>query len=119
MFISYKTFIILISVFSITHMKKQLNVENNPHDKSILISSDNPTHSIIWLHGLGDSSKGFLPFFSAPQSPAHEGARVKLLNAPYRKVTINGGYPSTSWYDILSLSVQAKNEDRFNLKEVK
>jgi len=109
MFISSKTFIILLSTLSISLMKKQLNVEKNPQDKSIIISSDNPSYSIIWLHGLGDSSQGFLQFFNAPQSPAYQGARVKLLNAPYRKVTINGGSVSTSWYDILSLSIQTKN----------
>ena len=103
MLISYKTLIILISTFSLSLMKQQLNVEKNQQDKSIIVSSDSPSYSIIWLHGLGDSSQGFLPFFNAPQSPAHQGARVKLLNAPVRKVTINGGYPSTSWYDILSL----------------
>lgn len=88
-------------------------------DKSITLMPDKPFFSLIWLHGLGDSSQGFLPFFQMKQSPLSQGARIRLLNAPLRKVTINYGSISTSWYDILDLSPLANATDRFNLLEVR
>jgi hypothetical protein len=35
-----------------------------------------------------------------PKSPVYDGARVRLLQAPLRPVTINHGAPCNSWYDI-------------------
>lgn len=46
-------------------MIKGLNVVRNNVDKSILVTADTkPLYSLIWLHGLGDTSEGFLDFFS-------------------------------------------------------
>ena len=69
-------------------------------DKSILLKPSIAKYSLIWLHGLGDTSRGFLDYFDIPDSPAYNGARVKLLHAPVRPVTINGGDYMPSWYDI-------------------
>ena len=85
-------------------MKKGLQVIPNKVNKSILLSLEKPYYSLIWLHGLGDSSAGFLDFFQMPQSPVFKGARVKLLHAPFQPVTINGGMTMPSWYDIVDLS---------------
>lgn len=60
----------------------------------------------MWLHGLGDSSEGFLDWFKMPSSPLYSGARIRLLNAPMRKVTINGGMLCSSWYDIKTFDPQ-------------
>jgi phospholipase/carboxylesterase len=100
-------------------MQGTSSVKRNKTDKSILLMPSKPFFSLIWLHGLGDSSEGFLGFFQAKQSPVSHGGRIKLLNAPIRKVTINGGMQSTSWYDIYNLAPNGKNEERFNLEEVK
>lgn len=43
---------------------------------------------------------------------------MNLLNAPIRKVTINGGAKCNSWYDIRSLGATGSDEDRFSLQEV-
>lgn len=40
------------------------------------------------------------------------------MNAPRRRVTINGGMFSTSWYDIYSLLADSDDEDRFSVEEV-
>jgi phospholipase/carboxylesterase len=100
-------------------MNRALQVIPNKIDKSILILPDHPCFSLIWLHGLGDSPLGFLEYFQLPQSPAFKGARVNLLHAPQRKVTINGGALDNSWYDIRSLGATGSDQDRFNLEEVK
>lgn len=75
-------------------------------DKTIILNPEKPLYSLIWLHGLGDSSAGFLDFFQMPQSPVHKGFRIKLLQAPVQPVTINGGMKCSSWYDIKILSAQ-------------
>ena len=72
-------------------------------DKTILLQPSVARYSLIWLHGLGDSSAGFLDFFNIPGSPVFNGARVKLLHAPIQPVTINGGQSMPSWYDIKTL----------------
>jgi hypothetical protein len=49
-------------------------------DHSITISPVGPKFSLIWLHGLGDSSEGFLDYFQHKSSPVQQlGARVRLL----------------------------------------
>lgn len=47
------------------------------------------------------------------------GGRIRLLNAPLRKVSINYGATSTSWYDIFDLSPQGNNSNRFDLQQVR
>ncbi len=59
-----------------------------------------PTASIIWLHGLGADGhdfEGIVPELSLPASPA---VRFIFPHAPYRPVTINGGYVMRAWYDL-------------------
>lgn len=100
-------------------MQEIAGVLRNQTDKSITLMPEKPFFSLIWLHGLGDSSQGFLSFFQMQQSPLSHGARIRLLNAPLRKVTINYGATSTSWYDILNLSPHANATDRFNPEQVR
>ena len=54
-----------------------------------------------------------------PQSPVFKGGRVKLLHAPIRPVTINGGMTMPSWYDIREMSKSIPEEIRYNIDEVK
>lgn len=77
-------------------MQEIAGVLRNKTDKSITLMPEKPFFSLIWLHGLGDSSEGFLSFFQMQQSPVSHGARIRLLNAPLRKVTINYGVKSTA-----------------------
>jgi phospholipase/carboxylesterase len=91
-------------------MKKGLEILRNKGDFSIELIPKDAYYSVIWLHGLGDSSEGFLDFFECPQSPAHQGAKVKLLQAPLRKVSINGGMKFNSWYDIKSFDWMAEDK---------
>jgi len=100
-------------------MNKAIKVVSNKVDKSILLSLEKPYFSLIWLHGLGDSSAGFLDYFQHPQSPVNKGARVKLLHAPIRPVTINGGMKMSSWYDIKHLANHGSEEDRYSMSEIR
>lgn len=67
--------------------------------------------TIVWLHGLGDSSEGFRDLFEKttrrevlvnsfknPNKFQLKGIKVLLPNAPIRPVTVNGG-EEVSLYD--------------------
>ena len=97
----YHNLLKLITNFS--RMNKKPEIIRNKADHSILIAPENPKNSLIWLHGLGDSSEGFFDYFLEDNSPVYQGTRVLLLQAPDRPVTINGGMACNSWYDIKGL----------------
>lgn len=60
-------------------------------------------HTLVWMHGLGDSAEGFLEFFYNPEPMLpNKNTKVVLLNAPCVPVTCNGGMKMNSWYDILT-----------------
>ncbi|WP_339843714.1 alpha/beta hydrolase [uncultured Halopseudomonas sp.] len=59
---------------------------------------------IIWLHGLGADRYDFVPVVDALNLPAGHGLRFIFPQAPTRPVTINGGMPMPSWYDIIGMS---------------
>jgi phospholipase/carboxylesterase len=61
-------------------------------------------HSLVWLHGLGDSAYGFYDVFLDPRFElVPSTCKVILPTAPERPVTLNNGFRMTSWYDIQSL----------------
>lgn len=91
-----------------------------------------PTASVIWLHGLGDTGNGWadvgpqlatvrlalnrarrvvwrLTCPRASQSVPH--ARFIFPTAPTRPVTLNGGMAMTAWFDLTSLSDINQEED--------
>lgn len=76
-------------------------------------------YTVVWLHGLGDSAAGFVDVFYNPQYQVVPNiAKVVLMTAPVRAVTLNNGMEMTSWYDILSLETlgASKNIDMEQLK---
>eukprot|EP01096_Ripella_sp_DP13-Kostka_P007207 TRINITY_DN2620_c0_g1_i1.p1 TRINITY_DN2620_c0_g1~~TRINITY_DN2620_c0_g1_i1.p1 ORF type:complete len:225 (+),score=73.18 TRINITY_DN2620_c0_g1_i1:141-815(+) len=74
-----------------------------------------PTATLIFLHGLGDMGAGW-EWFGDIVTKRFRHLRVILPTAPIRKVSINGGYPMTAWYDIKSLSSR-DDEDTNGLDE--
>jgi phospholipase/carboxylesterase len=86
--------------------------------------NEDAKYSLIWLHGLGDSAHGFADVFLDPNwrfVPAN--CKVRLLTAPERPVTLNGGMRMNSWYDILSLrgdSIKCPDElfEKYSRKEL-
>ena len=61
-------------------------------------TADNPTASVIWLHGLGADATDFEPL--VPMLDLSARVRFIFPNAPVRPVTINGGMEMRAWYDI-------------------
>jgi hypothetical protein len=52
-------------------IKKIPQIYRNILDSSITISYAKPKCSLIWLHGLGDTSEGYSSFFTHLRSPVY------------------------------------------------
>ncbi|KAL4486806.1 hypothetical protein ABPG72_006638 [Tetrahymena utriculariae] len=76
-----------------------------------LIPKGQHTHTLVWMHGLGDSAEGYLDFFGESSSPTPDNMKVVLLTAPARKVTINMGMQMPSWFDFKAFQF---NEQTFH-----
>jgi len=65
-------------------------------------TGEQPTGSIIWLHGLGADGHDFEPLVPELRLPESLALRFVFPHAPVRPVSINGGAEMRAWYDILS-----------------
>jgi phospholipase/carboxylesterase len=71
----------------------------------------NPTHSIIWMHGLGADGNDFVPI--VPEIKLDLLAvRYVFPNAPMQPVTINGGYVMRAWYDIAGQDLDRRADEK-------
>lgn len=66
-----------------------------------------PTHSIIWLHGLGADGHDFEGIVGELQLTLAAHIRFVFPNAPIRPITVNGGMAMRAWYDILDWSLDS------------
>jgi len=69
-----------------------------------------PTHSVVWLHGLGADGNDFAPIVPELVSPQWPSLRFVFPHAPVRAVTINGGMPMRAWYDILGFDLTSRQD---------
>lgn len=67
------------------------------------VTGANPTHAVIWLHGLGADAGDFWPIVPELRLPPAFSWRFVLPNAPVRNVSINAGMPMRAWFDVHSL----------------
>lgn len=74
-----------------------------------------PTHSVIWLHGLGADGHDFAPIVPELRLPASPAIRFVFPHATIQPVTINGGMAMRSWYDILTPNL-VKREDEAGIR---
>jgi phospholipase/carboxylesterase len=74
-----------------------------------------PTHSVIWLHGLGADGHDFAPIVPELRLPASKAVRFVFPHATVQPVTINGGMAMRSWYDILTPQL-VKREDAAGIR---
>ena len=75
-----------------------------------------PSHSVIWLHGLGADGNDFVPIVGQLALP-ELGIRFIFPHAPLMPVSINGGFVMRAWYDILSADLAPKQEDEQGMRE--
>lgn len=71
----------------------------------------NPTHTILWLHGLGADGHDFAPIVPELVDPAWPALRFVFPHAPVQPVTINNGMPMRSWYDIVGFDLLARQDE--------
>ncbi|MEY3629570.1 MAG: hypothetical protein RLY91_1336 [Pseudomonadota bacterium] len=74
-----------------------------------------PTHSVLWLHGLGADGHDFAPIVPELRLPASLAVRFIFPHATIQPVTINGGMAMRSWYDILTPNL-VKREDEAGIR---
>lgn len=73
-----------------------------------LETAQQPTFSIIWLHGLGADGEDFVPIADELQLPV--AVRYIFPHAPSRPVTVNGGFVMRAWYDISGNDISAEQD---------
>ena len=88
-----------------------------PDEPIELVSGEDPSFSLIWLHGLGADGSDFVPV--VPELRLRHGLSGRFIfpHAPYMRVTCNGGYEMRAWYDILSLEPNSRRVDVAGLLE--
>jgi len=76
-----------------------------------------PTHTLLWLHGLGDSGDGWEPAIRLIARPNWPTLRVVLPHAPVRAVTANQGMRMRAWYDIVDFNGIDNRADQGGIDE--
>jgi phospholipase/carboxylesterase len=74
-------------------------------------TSAHPTHSVIWLHGLGADGNDFAPIVPELVAPNWPALRFVFPHAPVRPVTVNGGMPMRAWYDIVGVDLVSRQDE--------
>jgi len=77
-----------------------------------------PSASVIWLHGLGADGQDFEVIIPELRLPTQPVLRFVFPHAPYRPVTINGGYIMRAWYDI-AMSERGLEQNLEHIRESK
>lgn len=72
----------------------------------------NPTHAVIWLHGLGADGSDFAPIVPELVRSHWPSTRFVFPHAPVRRVTLNAGLPMRAWYDISAIDAHAAEDER-------
>ncbi len=77
-------------------------------------TAPNPTHAVIWLHGLGADGHDFASIVPELRLQGAPAIRFVFPHAPVRPVTVNNGMAMRAWYDIYVMgSVQREDESGF------
>ncbi len=71
---------------------------------------ENPTASVIWMHGLGADGHDFVPVVERFGARLQAEVRFVFPRAPIRSITINGGLQMRAWYDIAEINLAAKED---------
>lgn len=82
------------------------------NDTVEVITGQNPSGSVIWLHGLGADGHDFEPIVPELRLPETLPLRFVFPHAPVRPVTINGGMAMRAWYDIVSLDAAGRADEK-------
>lgn len=70
-----------------------------------------PTHTILWMHGLGADGNDFVPIIQELELPPETTIRFIFPHAPKQSVTINGGLVMRAWYDIKNINLDHHEDE--------
>jgi len=70
-----------------------------------------PTHTILWMHGLGADGNDFVPIIDELELPSDSRTRFIFPHAPMRPVSINNGFVMRAWYDVLNLNFSQPEDE--------
>ena len=70
----------------------------------------NPTHAVVWLHGLGADGNDFAPIVPELRIANAPAIRFVFPHAPMMPVTINNGYVMRAWYDVSFGDLEGKTK---------
>ena len=77
-----------------------------------------PTHTILWMHGLGADGNDFVPIVNELALPRNPHIRFLFPHAPMRPVSINNGLVMRAWHDYdLTSSNSAFRENVESLRD--
>lgn len=71
-----------------------------------------PTHAVIWLHGLGADGSDFAPLVPQLQPSNKPAIRFVFPHAPVRPITVNNGFVMRAWYDIFSPDLIRREDEQ-------
>ena len=93
-----------------THIKKEYFVSELLSAIEIE-TAEQPSYSVIWLHGLGADGSDFSPLI--PELGLDPALAIRFIfpHAPFIPVTCNGGYVMRAWYDIITLDTSSREVD--------
>lgn len=74
-------------------------------------TAPDPTHAVIWLHGLGADGHDFAPIVPQLLRPEWPPLRFVFPHAPVRPVTINAGMRMRAWYDIAGFDLSQRQDE--------
>jgi phospholipase/carboxylesterase len=74
-------------------------------------TAPNPTHAVIWLHGLGADGNDFAPIVPELVDASWPPLRFVFPHAPVRPVTINNGLRMRAWYDISGAAIAERQDE--------
>jgi phospholipase/carboxylesterase len=74
-------------------------------------TGQNPTATVIWLHGLGADGHDFEPIVPELVRRGERPLRFVFPHALVRPVTINGGYQMRAWYDIIGIDRHSEQDE--------
>lgn len=81
-----------------------------PNSINLVHGSGEPTHAVVWLHGLGATADDFPPIVPELGLDAKRSIRFIFPQAPNRPITINGGMTMPGWYDIKGVRIEDKQD---------
>lgn len=70
-----------------------------------------PTHAVIWLHGLGADGNDFAALVPQLRLPGGPAIRFVFPHAPVQPVTVNNGYVMPAWYDIFTPDLSQREDE--------